>query len=183
MFPYIISYKFSNIRRDVGSISNLGGAWHFEGSFLLKKNGSFSKNEKGISLFIAKSLGDVLPVPSGSYISFFFGLWIHKNEVFLTALPVMTTNHTHALTKGKPTRVICSVKSRPASQIKWSVDPCVVGTQSQYARASGYYFITTGIFYIANPVYAMDGKNITCTVIPVYGSVIQEKITLKFSSK
>ena len=41
--------------RDVGSISSLRGARHFEGTFFLKKKGIFSKGGKGTSLFIAKS--------------------------------------------------------------------------------------------------------------------------------
>ena len=48
--------------RDVGSISNLGGTV-FRGHVFLKKKGAFSKNGKGTSLFIPKSLGHVRPVP------------------------------------------------------------------------------------------------------------------------
>ena len=43
--------------------SQIWGARHFEGTFVLKKKGAFSKNKKGISLFIAKSWGHVPTVP------------------------------------------------------------------------------------------------------------------------
>ena len=50
-------WMFSNmIRRDVGSIPNLG-AQHFEISFFLKNQGHFLKMKKGTSLFVAKCCG------------------------------------------------------------------------------------------------------------------------------
>ena len=51
-----------SLARDVGSISNLG-ARNFEGTLFLKAKGAFPENKKGTSLFIAKSWGDVPPVP------------------------------------------------------------------------------------------------------------------------
>ena len=38
-----------------------GGAWHFEGTFFLKKKGACPKHEKGTSLFIEKSWGALAP--------------------------------------------------------------------------------------------------------------------------
>ena len=40
---------------DVGTISNLWGGRHLEGTFFLKKKGAFSNNKNGTSLFIARS--------------------------------------------------------------------------------------------------------------------------------
>ena len=79
--------------------------------------------------------------------------------------------------------MICSVKSRPASTIKWTADFGVYGTGSQSVVKSGYYFITTGIFRIQYPFYSMDGKNITCTVLPVFGSVVDRSMSLKVIGK
>ena len=64
------SHLVSILIRDVGSISNLGGARHFEGTFFLKNKGASSKHEKGTSLFIEKSWGARVPsAPPGSYVS------------------------------------------------------------------------------------------------------------------
>ena len=53
--------------RDIGSISNL---WEHETlrALFLKKQGAFSKNKKGTSLFTAKSWGHMPPVPPVSYV-------------------------------------------------------------------------------------------------------------------
>ena len=58
---------------DVGSISNLGEARHFEETLFRKKKEAVSKNEKSTSLFIVKSWGHMPPVPPplGSYVSAF----------------------------------------------------------------------------------------------------------------
>lgn len=102
---------------------------------------------------------------------------------FVIALPVITADYTQTLIQGTPKNVICSVKSRPASIIRWTADSGVVGKESQSMIMSGHYFITTAIFHINYPLYVMDGKNIKCTVVPVIGSVVDRTMSLKVLSK
>ena len=51
----LLRFKLLVSCRDVGSISNAGGARLFNGT--VWENGVFFKNKKGTSLFIAKSWG------------------------------------------------------------------------------------------------------------------------------
>ena len=59
--------KTIHVCRDVIYLK-LGGAQHYEGTFFLKKVGTFSTDENSTSLLIAKSRGHVPPVPPSSYI-------------------------------------------------------------------------------------------------------------------
>ena len=53
--------------RTVGSISNLGDT-KLLGHFFIMKKGTFSKDEKGTSLFIAKILGALAPSSHSSFV-------------------------------------------------------------------------------------------------------------------
>ena len=101
------------------------------------------------------------------------------------ALPVLTSSLQTVSTayEGIPKSIICSVKSRPASNITWSRDSGVVGVATQNLIQSGYYFVTTGNFTIDKPLYSMRGKSIFCTVEAKFGAPIKQNTSLNVLCK
>ena len=56
----MLRFKLLVSCRDVGSISNLGGAPHFKGTSYLKKKGAFPKNKRA-PLCLLQNLGGMCP--------------------------------------------------------------------------------------------------------------------------
>ena len=82
--------------------------------------------------------------------------------------------------EGRPKDIICKVRSRPASRIIWTIDPGVTGTKKESVQidpTDKNYFITTAKFNI-DPAYVMNGKKVTCTGIPVFGSAVSKTAAL-----
>ena len=80
--------------------------------------------------------------------------------------------------------VTCSVRSRPASVITWSADPGVTGIQATpTVKKDGFYLITEGVYNLSNPAFSMNGKKISCTGTPVFGSTVTTVATLNVLCK
>eukprot|EP00112_Aurelia_sp_Birch-Aquarium-sp1_P002056 Seg1224.2 transcript_id=Seg1224.2/GoldUCD/mRNA.D3Y31 product=Hemicentin-2 protein_id=Seg1224.2/GoldUCD/D3Y31 len=110
---------------------------------------------------------------------------VQSNSIIIEnvyAFPVISGNHiqgSFTAIKGTPTEVTCSVRSRPASTITWSAETGVIGIpETPTVQQDGFYYITKGRYNLSNPVYAMDGKKINCTGIPVFGSAVTIVTTL-----
>ena len=103
----------------------------------------------------------------------FLKIYLAAYPVFMSSLPSINT-----AIEGVPKAVSCKVKSRPVSTLTWLHDVGVVGVATQSVTRDGYYFITTGIFTINDPLYSMTGKKIVCTGKPVFGAPIKQNTTL-----
>ena len=106
---------------------------------------------------------------------------LNVRNVFFVAFPDTNSNPLQPGTtaiEGAPTVVNCTIRSRPKSNITWSHDVEVVAVKSQNVRVDRGYYITTGILNITQPSASMDGKRISCTGTPMFGSSIIQNSTL-----
>ena len=79
--------------------------------------------------------------------------------------------------------ITCVFKSRPSSDITWLHDPEITGLASQNVTKEGNYFITTGTFHIVSASAGMNGKNTSCSGMPMFGSPVIQDTTLTIKGK